>query len=381
MADGGAAPVTATPDEGAALERGLLPALVVFRWAAWVWMVVLLWWERGALDRTALALALTAAALAVTAFDTLLVRRDPARLLAPAVVGLELAVAVALGVADGLAFDGTQTQAFGTAWPLAGVLAAGIAGGWRIGLGAGAVVGLGGLFGEVLETWQVDDPTAAVSLAEVSSGVLFALAGATAGVVVARLRAAEAAVSAARAREEVARTLHDGVLQTLAVVQRRSTDRDLAQLAREQEQELREYLFGVTRAHDDLGLALRHAAGRFERHHGSRAEVVLLDDGAAVAPATVTALAGAVQEALTNAAKHGAATHATIYAEIVDDGSVFVSVKDDGTGFDPTATAEGAGIRGSIRGRVAEVGGRVEIDGRPGRGTEVRLWAPAGGPR
>jgi hypothetical protein len=57
-------------------------------------------------------------------------------------------------------------------------------------------------------------------------------------------------------------------------------------------------------------------------------------------------------------------------------GALFCSVKDDGAGFDPAATPEGAGLRRSVRGRVAEVGGRVEVDGRPGRGTEVRCWVP-----
>jgi signal transduction histidine kinase len=39
------------------------------------------------------------------------------------------------------------------------------------------------------------------------------------------------------------------------------------------------------------------------------------------------------------------------------------------------------GLSRSIRGRLAEVGGRVEVDARPGRGTEVRLWAPLRAPR
>ena len=66
-----------------------------------------------------------------------------------------------------------------------------------------------------------------------------------------------------------------------------------------------------------------------------------------------------------------------MYAEPANemiDGGIFVSVKDDGSGFDTATVSEGEGLRRSVRGRVADIGGWVEIDGRPGRGTEVRMW-------
>lgn len=68
------------------------------------------------------------------------------------------------------------------------------------------------------------------------------LAGGVVGYAVVKLREAERRISKVQAREEVARSLHDGVLQTLAVVQQRATDPDLSRLAREQERELRELL-------------------------------------------------------------------------------------------------------------------------------------------
>jgi signal transduction histidine kinase len=211
----------------------------------------------------------------------------------------------------------------------------------------------------------------------VSTAVLYASAGAVAGYVATLLRRAERQISAARAREEMARTLHDGVLQTLAIVERRADDPALARLAREQERELREYLFGAGVATigsgGDLGSALRATAGRFEDHYGGRVEVLVADDLPTLRPEAVEALAGAVGEALTNAGKHGAADRVTVFVEPQDHG-VFCSVKDNGTGFDVGATNEGIGLTQSIRGRLTEAGGRVEVRSRPGDGAEVCLW-------
>ena len=43
-------------------------------------------------------------------------------------------------------------------------------------------------------------------------------------------------------------------------------------------------------------------------------------------------------------------------------------------GFDPESTDDGVGLARSIRARMREIGGRVEVDSRPGSGAEVRLW-------
>ena len=80
-----------------------------------------------------------------------------------------------------------------------------------------------------------------------------------------------------------------------------------------------------------------------------------------------------MSEALANAGKHGGAQAVTVYAEPDDDGGVFCSVKDDGA----RVRSRGRRRRRAHAvdpGRVADVGGRVEVDGNPGRGTEVRLW-------
>jgi len=359
----------------AELDRGLLTGVAAFRWATWVWMALV-----GAIDASNDAFAhpwaafvLIGAALAFTAWATVMVRTRPEVLLRPMVLALELALAGALVFGDHWVYGSSHSQSLGSAWPLASVLSVAIVGGAWPGMVAGFALGILHWLGDLIFVagrWNGDR-----ALGAWGSVVLFTLAGGVAGFVATRLRDAERRVTTARAREEVARTLHDGVLQTLAVVQRRSDDPDLVGLAREQELELREFLFGFEPGRSELGPALRHAASKAERHHEMRVSVILADEPK-VADVVVKALTGAVSEALTNATKHGGATHATVYVEQPDEGGLFCSVKDDGRGFDDAAHVEGIGISRSIRGRIGEVGGRVEVDGRPGRGTEVRLWVP-----
>jgi len=353
------------------LVRSLLNGLAVFRGLAMAWLVVVLVIDRQALARPGLAAVLAGAALAVTVTAATFSRTAPHELLAPWFVVTEIGVAVALAVGDAFVYDGSHSQSLGSAWPLAGILTAGVGWGARGGIAAGAAVGAGRLAGDLLDPaveWTRNDVTSAGSTI-----VLYVLAGLVAGLATARLREAERQITSARAREEVARTLHDGVLQTLAVVQRRVGDPELAGLAREQEQDLREYLFGtgVAAGGGDLGSALRSTARRIERHHGLPVSVVMTEE-VGLGVEQVEALVGAVGEALTNAAKHADATRATVYVE-PDGTGVFCSVKDDGKGFDPAAVERGVGLDRSITDRITEVGGSVEIAGNPGRGAELQF--------
>lgn len=353
------------------LVRSLLNGLAVFRGLAMLWLLVVLLVDWDALDQPALAVVLAGAALAVTVIAAARNRVAPDRLLAPGFVATEVAVAVGLAFGDAVVYGGPHSQSLGSAWPLAGILTAGVGWGVRGGVAAGATVGLGRLAGDVLDAsveWTRSDVTSAGSTI-----VLYVFAGLVAGLATGRLRRAEGQIASARAREEVARTLHDGVLQTLAVVQRRVDDPELATLAREQEQDLREYLFGagVAAGGGDLGSAIRSVARRIERHHALPVSVVMTEEVSLPGPRS-DALVGAVGEALTNAAKHAHASRATVYVEPDGEG-VFCSVKDDGIGFDPGSVARGVGLDRSITDRIDEAGGRVEIAGNPGRGAELRF--------
>ena len=362
----------------------MLTGVAAYRWLAWGWMATLVLVDRNELEEPGVAVVLLGAALGVTVLATVLLRRDPTLLLSPCMVTCELAVAVALSIADPIAYTQGHSQSLGSAWPMAGILSAGIAFGGAAGAVAGGAVGLARLTGDVVAggAWPQDRVLSAVSTI-----VLYTLAGGATGFAATQLRKAERDIALAEARAEVAATLHDGVLQTLALVQRRTGDPDLARLAHDQERELRDFLAGRRDTPDGLAPTLRAAAERFEDRFGGRVDVVLAQDLPEPAPAVIDALGGAVAEALANAGRHGGAGRVTLYAEPGDGGfdpasspgGVFCSVKDDGAGFDPAVTQEGTGIAHSIRARLTSVGGRVEVESRPGRGTEVRLWAPLEG--
>jgi signal transduction histidine kinase len=384
------------------MERSVLRGLAVFRWAAWVWMATVLVLARRALVQPVLAAGLVVAALVVTVWITVLLRRDEAAVRRPAVVGTEVAVALSLLVADGFVYRAPHVfqpeQPLGVAWPTAVILSAGIAVGAWGGAATGVAFGAARALSSILNVGEqgpdaeliVAGLTPQQTLSLVTTAVLFALAGAVAGHAMGLLRAAEERITRAerrvaesQAREEVARELHDGVLQTLAAVERRTGDPQLARLARDQERDLRTYLLGAAgraSGHGSLDDALRHVARRAETTFGTRVEVLVADDLPPLEGPTVEAVAGAVGEALTNAGKHGEARRAVVYVEPTETG-LFCSVRDDGAGFDPARVVEGVGLPRSIRGRITELGGAVEIDSAPGRGTEVRLRLPLGAPR
>jgi signal transduction histidine kinase len=255
-------------------------------------------------------------------------------------------------------------------WAAAPVIAWAVHAGWPAGLVAGALVGAGAVA-----------ERGGASQATVNSLVLLLLVGAVVGYVVTLARRAETAyaraveLSAATAeRERLSRQVHDGVLQVLALVARRSSDPELAGLAGDQERSLRRLVAGPS-APAPAGEAdlrtLLPVAGDVEL--AAPAEPVLL-------PASVAAeLAAAVAEAVQNARRHGGGRAWLLVED--EPGAVTVSVRDDGPGIPPgrleAAEREGRlGVARSIRGRLADLGGTVVVDSAPGRGTEVELRVP-----
>jgi len=177
-------------------------------------------------------------------------------------------------------------------------------------------------------------------------------------------------------RAEVAAHLHDSVLQTLALIQRSDDSTRMAMLARKQETELRDWLYGSVPLDgiDLVSTALKSAASRVEEDHQIPVDVVTVGDRPVDEQSK--ALVGAASEAMVNAAKHSGADRMSLFFE-ADEAEMSVFVTDQGRGFDSSAVEDDRkGIANSIRKRVEKAGGTVEIDSEPGEGTEVVLRMP-----
>jgi len=182
-----------------------------------------------------------------------------------------------------------------------------------------------------------------------------------------------------RERADDFRELHDRVLQTLEIMSRSgwvSDARARDHIAREAAWLRRLIEGGLSRRRrGDLVVALQEvverqlAAGLGVELNVAEMSRHALPDGA------VVALAGAVNEALTNVRKHAGVPCAVVRAMPTGDG-VVVSVLDHGRGFDPEGVDQGVGIPQSLVSRIRQVDGTVRIDSTPGAGTYVELWAP-----
>lgn len=189
----------------------------------------------------------------------------------------------------------------------------------------------------------------------------------------ARIRAEE--------RADMASRVHDSVLQTLALIQRRAADpQQVVQLARAQERELRGWLFGGVAPGSMEGKVTTFAAGirliqqEVEAKHGIKVEAVTVGD--CDLDDDLNAVLAAAREATVNAAKWSAADVVSLFAEAEPTG-VTVYVRDRGKGFDPEAVpGDRKGLAESVHARMARRGGAASVRSAPGEGTEVSLTMP-----
>lgn len=350
-------------------------------WVAVGYFAVLFVWTLATLPRVANAASCTKRFLAVD--------------LAVALTGILLTPAV---VTHHRIVDGGPTLP--SIWTAGSVLAFAIKGGWRWAAFASTLVAAANLVERGAPTRDTVHNVILVWVASIAIGYVVEVARASERTL-ARALEIEAAT---RERERLARDIHDGVLQVLAMVQRRGTAlggeaAELGRMAGEQEVALRTLVSGgllpVSRVSEDAALGAFVRAVEEPDDDGSpvdlrtllapyaTARVTLSEPGAPVPlpPAAARELAAAVGAALDNVRKHvGEGARAWILVEDEPD-AVIVTVRDDGPGIPEgrLAQAEGEGRLGvalSIRGRLRELGGAAELISVPGQGTEVELKVP-----
>ena len=197
-------------------------------------------------------------------------------------------------------------------------------------------------------------------------------------------RARTAAVAAADERRRVVRDLHDGAQQRLVhtVMTLKLAQQALATGAENGPLLVQEALGHAEQAIAEVRELARGILPAVLTHGGLPAGIAALSSRTPVPveiDVSVERLPGPVEatayfvvaEALTNVAKHSAARHADVIAQI-DDGTLRVEVRDDGVGG---ASQNGTGLMG-LADRLAVLDGRLEVDSPPGGGTRLTATIP-----
>ena len=321
-------------------------------------------------------------------------------------LAVDLAIALTGIVLTPLAADDHHISGGGptlpSIWTAGSVLAYAIKGGWRWAAFASTPVAVANLIERGSPARDTVHNVVLVWVASIAIGYVVEVARASERTL-ARALEIEATT---RERERLARDIHDGVLQVLAMVQRRGAvlggeAGELGRMAGEQEIALRTLVSGalvpVSRVSLDAaeGAVVRAVEVEVEEPDDgpvdlrallapyAAAKVSFAEPGAPVplpAPAAKE-LAAAVGAALDNVRRH-AGEDARAWILVEDEPrEVVVTVRDDGPGIPEgrLAQAEGEGRLGvalSIRGRLRELGGSAELVSIPGQGTEVELKVP-----
>jgi signal transduction histidine kinase len=126
---------------------------------------------------------------------------------------------------------------------------------------------------------------------------------------------------------------------------------------------------------DDFGLvpALNWHAREMSKRTGLNVRVTADPSSGDLPDEHRTCIYRLVQEALNNAARHASARNLQVTVKNENDRVTF-SVQDDGSGFDKTSV-RGLGLLG-MEERVGRLGGKLQIDSRPGRGTTISAELP-----
>jgi hypothetical protein len=197
------------------------------------------------------------------------------------------------------------------------------------------------------------------------------------------IRHAEFGRAVAEERTRVAREIHDGLAQYLFAVSTHASmlesgadpKKTLAQLKEAAAAAQQEARFAVLALSSAGGSAPFDSALRryvdFLTADGQLEVDLEIADGVRLAPDEQIEVFRIVQEGLANARKHAGARHVDVRIE-ERAGERFVTVVDDGSGFDEQEIAAGQGLR-NMRARAASIGGGFRLISAPGRGTALEV--------
>jgi signal transduction histidine kinase len=176
-------------------------------------------------------------------------------------------------------------------------------------------------------------------------------------------------------RVELAGRIHDSMLQTLTLIQRRADDpEEVRRLVRHSERELRGWLYRSAAPATSLRAMVAASCGQVEDEYDVTINLVVVGDHPAGPP--VEPIVQAMREAAVNAAKHSGVRDISVYVE-VSATSLEIYVRDRGKGFKPAAIPDDHfGVRESIVARMQRHGGEATIRSTRRTGTEVRLSLP-----
>ena len=199
-------------------------------------------------------------------------------------------------------------------------------------------------------------------------------------------------------RRRLARLLHDHLQQLLVAarfgvtaIQRRASGDAVGTIAAQVVEALDEAVkaarsltaeLSPTVLHEQgLGAGLKWLADQVSAKHGLTVEVTAEEDAEPSADEVRVFLYESVRELLFNVVKHAGVDRADVHTTVLSDGRIEITVRDEGVGFDPARLWEthdegaGFGLFG-IRERLGFLGGEMDIDSAPGRGSRFILRAP-----
>ena len=238
---------------------------------------------------------------------------------------------------------------------------------------------------------SISVPTAAAAVLTLVVVALVARFAAESHATVLKMRGELQRLAIERDRARIRQDLHDGAVQTILAVgmaldsladgvasaevsERIRLEAQTLDLVVEDVRSYVHQLVPLGAAEPDLSAALGTLRSRFELATGLRCDLEIDAAASRVSAPVARELVKVVNEALSNAVRHGGATKARVALE-VSESVASVRVSDNGTGFDVATAALGDGIRGFAL-RAGAIGGDIQVESTVGAGSSVQVRMP-----